>query len=110
LRTPDYGEIAWIDFDPQVGHEQGKRRPGLVLSARSFNERFGVVLVCPISSKSYGHAFEVPIPSGLPVKGVVLVQHLKSLDWIGRRADHICSAPAETIALASDIAQEILRG
>src|SRR6185503_10463135 len=103
LSTPEFGDIVWIDFDPQVGHEQAKRRPGLVLSHREFNQMFGVAFVCPISTKGKGHAFEVPLPPSFPVKGSVLVRHMKSLDWRMRRADRICVAPIAITQRAAEI-------
>ncbi len=108
MTAPDHGDVVWIDFDPQVGHEQGKRSPALVLSQRAFNERFGVALVCPISTQPRGHAFEAPFPPGHAVKGAVLVQHLKSLDWRGRRSAYICAAPSAVVERAADIANEML--
>jgi len=110
LSTPEFGDIVWIDFDSQVGHEQAKRRPGLVLTHREFNQMFGVAFVCPISTKAKGHAFEVPLPTSLPVKGSVLVRHMKSLDWRGRQADRICRAPADITERATDIVRLILLG
>jgi len=99
--------LLYIDFDPGVGHEQLKRRPGLVLSPAAFNRAFGVAFVAPVT-KSRGHDFEVPLPDGLAVRGSVLVQHLKSLDWRQRRAEHIGRAPASVVATAAFIVKSIL--
>ncbi|MFX9532949.1 type II toxin-antitoxin system PemK/MazF family toxin, partial [Acinetobacter baumannii] len=69
---PDRGDLVWIDFTPQAGHEQAGRRPGLVLSPRAYHNRTPFVVVCPITSKVKGYPFEVALPPGLPVGGVVL--------------------------------------
>ena len=65
-----------LDFDPQAGHEQMKRRPALVLSPAAFNEAFGLAYVAPVTTKPKGHAFEVPLPAESGVKGVVMVHQL----------------------------------
>jgi mRNA interferase MazF len=109
LSAPEYGDVIWIDFDPQVGHEQAKRRPALVLSQQDFNEEFGLAFVCPISTKPKGNAFEVPFPAGHAVKGAVFAHQLKSFDWRERRADRICSAPEGVVAEAADIVRDIIR-
>ncbi len=108
MTVPDTGDLLYIDFDPGVGNEQLKRRPGLVLSPASFNRVFGVAFVAPVTTTSRGHDFEVPLPDGLAVHGSVLVQHLTSLDWRQRRAEHIGRAPASVIATAAFIAKSIL--
>ena len=77
---PDRGDLVWIDFTPQAGHEQAGRRPGLVLSPRAYHNRTPFVVVCPITSKVKGYPFEVALPPGLPVGGVVLADQVKSLD------------------------------
>ena len=110
MNSLEFGDIVWIDFDPQVGHEQAKRRPGLVLSHREFNQMFGVAFVCPRSTRGKGHAFEVPLPPSFPVKGSVLVRHMKSLDWRMRRADRICVAPIAITQRAAEIVGLILLG
>jgi mRNA interferase MazF len=79
--APQQGEIIWIDFDPQSGREQAGRRPALVLSKTAYNQRIGRAFVCPITSKVKGYPFEVPVDTA-GIKGVVLSDHLKNLDWI----------------------------
>jgi mRNA interferase MazF len=71
------GEIVWIDFDPQSGHEQAGRRPALVISKMTYNQRIGHAFVCPIASKVKGYLFEVPIQTK-SVKGVVPSDHFKN--------------------------------
>lgn len=83
IQAPKQGEIIWIDFDPQSGHEQAGRRPALVVSQTAYNQRIGRAFVCPITSKVKGYPFEVPIKTA-SVSGVVLSDHFKNLDWQAR--------------------------
>ena len=92
-RVPDSGEIVWLAFNPQAGHEQAGRRPALVLSPRAYNRKAGLALVCPITSKVKGYPFEVGLPATARVTGVVLADQVKSLDWRARRAEFACQAP-----------------
>jgi len=95
---PDRGDVVWLDFNPQAGHEQGGRRPALVLSPIEYNEKVGLLACCPITSQAKGYPFEVAIPSGRPVAGVVLSDQVKNLDWKVRRADLLCRLPEEIVA------------
>ena len=88
----------WLDFDPQAGHEQRGRRPGVVLSPRAYNAKVGLALVCPITSQRKGYPFEVAIPGRLAVSGVVLSDQVRNLDWQIRNAELICALPGETVA------------
>ncbi len=106
--VPDRGDIVWIDFDPQAGHEQAGRRPALIVSPISYNRKVGLVLLCPITNQRKGYPFEVPLPQGLKVAGVVLADQLKSMDWRARRAEFCCRAPALTILDAIGKAQSLL--
>jgi mRNA interferase MazF len=94
---PDRGDAIWLTFDPQAGHEQAGRRPALVLSLESYNAKAGLALVCPITSKAKGYPFETVLPGGLPVAGVVLADHLRSLDWRARQAKKIARMPDEVV-------------
>lgn len=96
--VPDRGDIVWLQFDPQAGHEQAGKRPALVVSPRAYNSKVGLALVCPVTSKAKGYPFEVPLPAGLAVSGVVLADQIKSLDWRARRAAFVCKAPPEVVA------------
>jgi mRNA interferase MazF len=96
--VPERGDILWLTFDPQAGHEQAGRRPALVLSPATYNRRAGLVLVCPITNQAKGYPFEVALPKSLPISGVVLVDHLKSIDWAARRAQFVARAPADVVA------------
>ena len=94
--TPERGDIVWITMNPTVGHEQSGRRPALVLSPGSYNGKVGLAILCPITTQVKGYPFEVPIPDGLPVEGVVLSDQAKSLDWRSRGAAFACRAPEES--------------
>ncbi len=91
--TPDRGDAVWLDFHPQAGHEQAGRRPALVLSPQSYNEKAGLMLCCPITSQVKNYPFEVALPSGMGVTGVILADQLKSMDWRVRRALFIVAIP-----------------
>ncbi|MCY4400635.1 MAG: endoribonuclease MazF [Gemmatimonadetes bacterium] len=91
--VPDRGDIVWLTFTPQAGHEQAGHRPVLVLSPRLYNGRSGLALLCPITSRAKGYPFEVVLPASSKVTGVVLTDQIKSLDWRVRRARLACTAP-----------------
>ena len=82
--VPGNGEIVWLTFNPQAGHEQAGHRPALTLSPRSYNRKTGLALFCPITSRAKGYPFEVVLPPFSPVTGVVLADQIKSLDWEGQ--------------------------
>jgi mRNA interferase MazF len=83
--VPEAGDIVMMDFDPQVGREQAKRRPALVLTDQRYNRASGLAVVCPLTSKRKPYPFALPITVG-QVEGAVLVDQLKSMDWVGRKA------------------------
>jgi len=92
--VPDAGDIVRMDFDPQVGREQAKRRPALVLTDQRYNRVSGLAVVCPLTSKRKPYPFALPITID-KVEGAVLVDQLKSMDWIGRQAKfHSTAEPA----------------
>lgn len=94
---PDRGHIVWIDFHPQSGHEQSGRRPALVVSPAAYNEKVGLSLLCPITSHVKDYPFEVAVPKGLTVSGVILADQVKSLDWKSRNAEFGCSVPHDVV-------------
>lgn len=95
---PQRGDLVWINFSPQVGHEQAGLRPALVLSPDSYNGKVGLAILCPITNRAKGYTFEVSIPPGLPVTGVILADQAKNLDWRARNAQFIGVLPANTMA------------
>ena len=96
--VPRRGDVVWITLNPQAGHEQVGRRPALVLSPLAYNEKVGLAILCPITSQEKGYPFEVKIPRGLAVAGVILADQVKSLDWRARAAERICALPHEPMA------------
>jgi mRNA interferase MazF len=92
-RVPDRGDVVWLEFNPQAGSEQAERRPALVISPRSYNRKVGLALVCPITSRVKGYPFEVELPEGIEVKGAILCDQIKSLDWRARHATRLGSVP-----------------
>jgi mRNA interferase MazF len=96
--VPERGDLLWLTFDPQAGHEQAGQRPALVLSPAAYNRRANLVLVCPITNQAKGYPFEVTLPAGLPLSGVILADHLKSADWAARGAEFVAKAPAHVLA------------
>ena len=94
---PKRGDIVWLTFNPQAGHEQAGPRPALVLSPEAYNRKVGLALFCPITSHIKGYPFEVLVPPGSAVSGVILADQVKSLDWNARRAVFCCSLPTETV-------------
>jgi mRNA interferase MazF len=97
--VPDRGDLVWLEFTPQAG-----RRPALVISPRSYNGKVGLGLFCPVTSRVKGYPFEVELPAGLPVSGVVLADQIKSLDWRARKARRLGRLPE---ALVTDALAKI---
>ncbi len=94
---PDRGDAIWLTFSPQAGHEQAGRRPALVLSPATYNGKVGLALLCPITNQAKDYPFEVAIPDGLEVTGVILSDQIRSLDWRAREAEHITRLPNEVV-------------
>ena len=95
--VPRRGDLVWLSFDPQAGHEQAEHRPAFVLSPESYNRKTSLLLACPITSKVKGYPFEAALPPGLPVGGVVLADQIKSLDWKVRKAEFMVRTPPSVI-------------
>jgi mRNA interferase MazF len=89
--APEAGDIVMMEFDPQVGREQAKRRPVLVLTDQRYNRASGLAVVCPLTSKRKPYPFALPVMVD-KVEGAVLVDQLKSMDWAGRKAKFHCKA------------------
>jgi mRNA interferase MazF len=85
--VPRRGDLVWLSFDPQAGHEHAGRRPAFVLSPEPYNRKTGLFLACPVTSKAKGYPFEVPLPEGFEISGVILADQIKSLDWKAGRAE-----------------------
>ena len=94
---PDRGDIVWLQFNPQTGHEQAGHRPALVLSPAAYNEKTGLMLCCPMISRIKGYSFEVRFPAASSEPGVVLADQVKSLDWQSRKAKRKGKAPKEVV-------------
>ena len=91
--VPDAGDLVWLTFDPQAGFEQAGRRPALILSPKLYNARSGLALACPVTSHAKGYPFEVALPEGAGVIGVILADHIMSIDWKARQATHLGHCP-----------------
>lgn len=95
--VPDLGDIVQFTFDPVAGTEQGGNRKGLVLTPHSYNAKVGRCFACPITGKARGYPFEVPLPEGLAVYGVVLTDQGRPLAFAERGARLICKAPQDVV-------------
>ena len=96
--VPDAGDVVWLTFDPQAGGEQRGRRPALILSPRIYNSRVRLAIACPITSQVKGYPFEVTLTAAGRVNGVILSDHLKSVDWKERRAKFAAKVSAAILA------------
>jgi mRNA interferase MazF len=94
---PKRGDIVWTNFDPAAGHEQMGKRPALILSPESFNKKVLLAMTAPITSRVRGHGFEVPV-NGKKVKGVVLCQQVKMIDFNERGLQFVEKAPEVVIS------------
>lgn len=97
--TPKRGDIIWLDFDPRSGHEQGGMRPALVLSPEEYNSKSGLCLAMPITSKVKGYPFEIALKSK-KIDGVILSDHIKSLDFRARNARFCDKVDSDTLQCA----------
>ena len=95
--VPDRGDVVWLQFIPQSGHEQAGHRLALVISPRSYNGRVGLAVFCPITSRIKGYPFEVELTSGSKAEGAILSDQLKSLDWKARQAKKFDSVSEEVM-------------
>ena len=106
--VPERGDVVWLNFTPQAGHEQRGHRPALVLSPSSYNGKTGLMLCCPITSRQKGYPFEVKLDVKSGADGVVLADQVKSLDWRARNAKRKARASAETVERALDLVRVLL--
>jgi mRNA interferase MazF len=91
---PQKGDLVWMDFDPTLGHEQKGVRPAIVVSDKVFNMKSGLVYVCPITSTSKNYPYRIKLKAG-QVKGFIMTEHLKSVDWNTRNIKFVEKAPFE---------------
>lgn len=95
--VPDEGDIVWLNFTPQSGHEQAGRRPAVVLSPMAYNQRSGLLICVPVTNQIKGYPFEVLL-SGNGATGVALADQVKSLDWKSRQAERKGQATSAELA------------
>lgn len=95
--VPRRGDLVWLEFNPQVGKEIQKRRPALVISPQLYNQKTGLALFMPITSQVKGYPFEWVL-EGLEIKGAVLCDQVRSLDWKVRKAQYITALPKSQTA------------
>lgn len=95
--SPNRGDIIWLNFSPQAGHEQAGKRPAIVLSSKEYNRKTNLLIACPITNRTKGYPFEVPL-AGTKIKGVVLSDQVKSLDWKVREGEFVEKAADAVIS------------
>lgn len=95
--VPQRGDIVWIDLNPDAGHVPSGRRLAVVLSPRAYNSKVNLAILCPITNREKGYPFEVAIPAGLDLTGVILADQVKNIDWRARNAELICTLPTATV-------------
>lgn len=96
LYVPARGDIVWVSFDPQAGHEQSGHRPALVLSPAEYNAKTGLMICCPMTNQVKGYPFEVVV-DGNAKKGAILADQVKSMDWKAREAEKKGRVSKETL-------------
>ena len=92
--VPERGDLVWLPFDPQAGHEQAGHRPALIVSPKAYNGKVGLALMCPVTSRVKGYPFEVLLAPESKATGAVLADQIKCLDWKVRKAKRFAVAPA----------------
>lgn len=97
------GDIVYLDFDPQSGHEQRGRRPALVVSNDLFNRISSMTMVCPVTNTDRGHPFHVPLAGRTITTGVVMCDQVRMLDLVSRRASYKESVPEDIVSEAVDL-------
>lgn len=107
--VPDRGDVVWLAFSPQAGHEQAGWRPALILSGRAYNQKAGLALACPITSQIKGYPFEVRIDAG-PIHGAVLADQVRCVDWRARAARPAARAPADIVVEVGTVVCELAAG
>ena len=108
MYVPDRGDIVWLQFNPQSGHEQAGKRPALTLSPKAYNQKVGLAIFCPITSQEKGYPFEVKI-NEKKTQGVILADQVKSLDWKKREAEFIIKAPVSVLNNVIDLLNTLIK-
>lgn len=108
--VPERGDIVWLNFSPIRGHEQSGKRPALVISRRLYNEKTSLSIICPITSHAKGYDFEISLPDTSKVRGVVLSDHVRNLDWRARRAVFIERAPNPVVSQVGELISILAQG
>lgn len=98
--VPDRGDMIWVQLGPTTGHEQSGRRLVLVLTPSGYNAKTGLAIICPLTSRQKGYPFEVTVPEGGVLTGVILADHVRSIDWRSCRAGFAATLPT---AVVSDV-------
>jgi mRNA interferase MazF len=106
--VPDQGDLVWLDFDPQTGHEQAGCRPALVLSPKAYNQATKLMLCCPVTSRVKCYPFEVLLLGSLKISGVVLSDQVRSLDWVARNAQFVDCVPSSVLSEVAMKQKELL--
>ncbi|MBV8552054.1 MAG: type II toxin-antitoxin system PemK/MazF family toxin [Acidobacteriaceae bacterium] len=105
--VPELGDFLQLDFDPSAGHEQAGRRPAMVLSESAYNGT-GMALVCPVTNQVKGYPFEVSMPAGLPVTGVILSDQIRCIDLKQRNAKSLGAAAPRAVLEAVQLRLRLL--
>ena len=108
MQVPERGSLVYLNFSPQSGHEQKGTRPAIVLSPKSFNQVTGFASVCPITKQQKEYPFEVALPSGLKIEGVILTDQLKNVDWKARELKVVDVAPDGVVENCLQLIQSFL--
>ena len=106
--VPERGDIVWIDFSPHRGHEQAHRRPAIVLSSKVYNGKSGMMVVCPITSKTKQYPFEVELKTA-KLDGAVLIDQIRSLDWRARKTTFLEQLSPTLIAEIQERVIQLIR-
>ena len=106
--VPERGDIVWLNFTPQTGHEQRGKRPALILSPKIYNEKTSLCICVPITSKIKGYPFEIALTKGLEIQGVILSDQIKNMDFRAREVSFICTAPKNVLAKVQKNVQALL--
>lgn len=105
---PERGDIVWLTFSPQTGREQAGRRPALVLSPRAYNAATNLMIACPVTSHQKGYPFDVALPAGTSIQGVILADHVKSINWQARNAVFVETASEAVVRQVAEYLARLL--